>query len=171
MTEIDRRAFVTGLAAVAIAGVVPALPAAAAPLVRVGLPFRRSDYVPDWFEDSIMTAYNTLWHVQRHSFSEWTIRHCDTGLMFATDPRAAFDVSLARPADAPPLSLDPALLDMVGNASRYVRTSAGFAAMRRQAEGREGAFFMHFHGGHTGRPTTADAPPLPRIESFADGNV
>jgi len=89
----------------------------------------------------------------------WTLRHCDTGLIFATDPQTAFDVSLARPADAPPLSIDPVLLNIVGNASRYVRTSAGFAAMRRQAEGREGAFFMHFHGGHTGSPTTANAPP------------
>ena len=65
---IDRRQLVTGLAAVAVAGFAPVLPDSVVPLVRVGSPFRRGGYVPDWSEDSIMTAYNTLWHVQRHSY-------------------------------------------------------------------------------------------------------
>ncbi len=58
--QIDRRAIVTGVASVVVAGVTPALPASAAPLIRTGLVFRRGEYARGWSEAIARTAFGDL---------------------------------------------------------------------------------------------------------------
>ena len=155
MTELDRRAFVTGLAAVAAAGVTPALPAAAAPLVRSGVIFEPPH--PYKFERPrseliLKTAFFSRWQIHSFGEGEHTIRHCRSGLTFAHALRDFLAVELVCAADALPLPFDAATLDRIGHAARMT-SSANCGAWRTTP------FFLSFDPDRL----EEDAPPLPRF--------
>jgi hypothetical protein len=154
---IDRRQLVTGLAAVAAASALPSFPACAAPPVPTGLTFQLGEYAYGWSEAISETAFGSVWQVQPWGGCAYTIRHCATGLTFASSYTQTELLFL--PAD-PPLSVNPVLLDTIGHAADLTRTLASFRS-RYHA----GAFF---YGLPLGSPypwmkTTADAPSLPRL--------
>ncbi len=139
--ELDRREVVTGLAAVAVAGVVvPALPASAAPLVRYGRAFTPYDSEADRLVRSARRIFWTSrWHVEIHGTAQ-TIRHVDSGgQTFATDPELAY-------------------------AALYCQPRASWAYSRRlMTDKGDGAFFLYASNTPIPRLVTEDAPPLPRF--------
>jgi hypothetical protein len=164
MTTLDRRTLVTGLAAIAVAGVTPALPASAAPLIRTGLVFRRGEYAFDWSEDILQTALSERWHYQQWGFPDHTICHCATRLMFTCERGRTDGIELIRAAGATVVPLDEAELDHIGHAARHASVLAGLPGLRRKDdEGRDGAFFFWHRDEDIHQITTEDAPPLPRF--------
>jgi hypothetical protein len=170
---IDRRQFVTGLAAVAVAGFASAArPGSAAPLVCVGRAFAKGD--PEAFPrvyDFEASGLATGWHCHVHSFSERTLYHRATGLIFATAARDPAAVWLARPADALPVPPYTPELVRLGHAARYIRISAGVVdhMQRNSGDGRRRPFFLHFENDEYFFED--DAPPLPRVTSFVDDDI
>jgi hypothetical protein len=164
MIEFDRRAIITGLAAVAVAGVTPALPASAAPLIRTGLVFRRNEYKFVWSEDILQTALRSRWHFQQWGYPDRTICHCATRLMFTLERGRTDGVELIRAAGATAVPLDEAELDRIGHAARRASVLAALPGLcRKDDEGREGAFFFWHSDGDIHQIMTEDAPPLPRF--------
>jgi hypothetical protein len=150
---IDRRQLVTGLAAVAVGFAAPSLPPV--PLVRTGLTFRSGDYAYGWKQDFASKAFYSLWQLDAWDEVASTIRHCDTGLIFATQ---FTHTELLLPA-AMTLPTDAEMIDTIGHAADLASV---FARFRRHKHA--GAFFYTNEGDDEHRRTiTADAPPLPRV--------
>lgn len=87
MNDIDRRTFVTSLAAVAVAGLAPVAPirAATSPLLRFAFGWRPGyDYLPSRCEAEVArTLYNSAWlYDHGRFFARWSIRHLASGLTF-----------------------------------------------------------------------------------------
>jgi hypothetical protein len=162
MIEFDRRAIITGLAAVAVAGVTPALPASAAPLIRTGLVFRRGEYAFDWSEDFLQTALRSRWHFQQWDYPDRTICHCATRLMFTLERGRTDGVELIRAAGATVAPCDEAGLDLIGHAARSASVLAALPGLCRRDK-RDGAFFFWHSDGDIHQIMTEDAPPLPRF--------
>jgi hypothetical protein len=136
MIEFDRRTVVTGLAAVAVVGVTPALPIRAAPLERSGLIFRRGSYALGWSEAYRQTALSERWHFQQWDYPDRTICHCATRLMFTLERGRTDGVELIRAAGATAAPCDEAELDLIGHAARvasYWRVCADGAAKTTKA--------------------------------------
>ena len=164
MLEFDRRTVVTGLAAIAVAGVTPALPIRAAPLERSGLIFRRGSYALGWSEAYRQTALSECWHFQQWDYPDRTICHCATRLMFTTERGRTDGVELIRAAGATAAPRDEAELDLIGHAARVASVLAALPGWRRENdEGRDGAFFFWHRDGDIHQIITEDAPPLPRF--------
>ena len=153
MTEFDRRAVLTGLAAIVVAGVVPALPAGPA-LTRRGVVLR------------------SRWHYHEPVANELTIRHLDTGLTFQRRPTEADQYALV--LVSAPLPVDATAIGTIGRAARFVSLHACMVLTCRPEH--QGAVFFRYRPDADPddpyyHPLTEDAPPLPRIERFADGTV
>jgi hypothetical protein len=166
MRELDRRTVVTGLAAVAVAGVaVPTLLAAAAPLVRIGRAYTPEDSEADRLVRSARRIFWTSpWHVHIHSPIEQTFRHVDSGgVTLATDPNEPEHVWFVRRFREQPQKYDH-LADLA-YAALYCQPRACWAYGRRLLmDGRdEGAFFLYASDTPIPRLVTEDAPPLPRF--------
>ena len=95
MIELNRRAIVTGIGAVAVAGVAPALSASAAPVApafcatatRFIYP-RRKEACINWREGAYFLRNGATWHY--HPFGDGhdcVIRHLPLGYLFVTHPR------------------------------------------------------------------------------------
>jgi hypothetical protein len=165
MKELDRREVISGLAAVAVAGVVtPSIPTSAAPLVRYGLAFTPDDSEADRLVRRARRIFWTSrWHVEIHSPTEQTFRHVDSGgQTFATDPDEPENIWFIRRVRARPYQIDH-LADLA-YAALYCQPRACWAYRRRLlTDGREGAFFLYASDTPIPRLVTEDAPPLPRF--------
>jgi hypothetical protein len=115
MTELDRRAFVAGIAAAAAAGIAAPVRAAASPLLRFGFDWRPCyDYLPLLDEAEVAdTPHNSAWlYDDGRFFGRWSIRHIATGLTFCQaepDTPAAWAIELDHietAADLAPTSYD-----------------------------------------------------------------
>ena len=156
---IDRRAVVTGLAAVAVS---PSLPANTAPLVRVadGIDICNDEICFCSDDPPAFVMARSRWHVHAHSSDAVTIRHCNSGLLFATDPDHGFDYFwLARYADEPTpwIALEP--LRLIVRAAFSVACGASFKITPPH--------FRTYPPLHPydafKRPIIEGAPPLPRL--------
>jgi hypothetical protein len=92
--------------------------------------------------------------------------------MFATagrDPRAVW---LVRPADASEVPTYPPGLFRMGPIAWFLRISAYIVDYHRRhnSEPRDIAFYIRFVDG-SDTYEIEDAPPLPRVTSFADGTL
>lgn len=129
---IDRRAFVTGLAAVAVTGLAPSMPALATPqrsvmpvrATRTGLLYDNRYYgFPEDADGGDMVfdvGQSSTWHY--HTFpddTEGVLRHVPTGLTFVTVPvprNEPPEVELLHLGCAP--AVDSAWLTMIGYAAQ-----------------------------------------------------
>jgi hypothetical protein len=161
LRKIDRRAFVTGHAAVAVASLARALPALATPrrsiapvrATRAGLLFDNRFYgFPDDTDDSALVLalrQNSTWHY--HTFpddTEGVLRHVPTGLTFVTVPvprNEPAEIELLHLGSA--LTVDSARLTRIGYAAQ---TSAmtGFLESfrerrRRMPHAQQAFYFRH----------------------------
>jgi hypothetical protein len=146
MSNLGRRELLTGLAAVAVAGVVPALPANVAALTRRGV------------------ALRSRWHYHEPVANELTIRHLDTGLTFQRRPTEADQYSLALVGDPPPM--DAAAIQTIGRAARFVSLQALLVLTCRPEH--QGAVYFRYRPDADPEdpyydPITEDAPPLARV--------
>jgi hypothetical protein len=144
---IDRRHFVTGLGALAVAGVAPALPVYSAPLDRRSVVLR------------------SRWHYHEPVANEITVRHLDTGLTFQRRPTEADQFALTL-VGAPPLFLDARAISVIGLAARFVSLHACMVWSCRPKH--QGAVFFRYRPDADPYdayydPITEDAPPLPRF--------
>jgi len=158
---IERRAFVAGLAAVAVAGLAPARPALATPrrsvapvrAVRSGLLFDNRYYgFPVDVEGSNLVfdaLQNSTW--QYHSFpddTEGVLRHVATGLTFLTVPvprNEPPEVELLHLGSA--LAVDKSRLTMIGYAAQTCAWPAfaeSFSDCRRGLPHAQQAFSFRF---------------------------
>jgi hypothetical protein len=190
MSNLGRRELLTGLAAVAVAGVAPAaatsLPAelaVALPLPSAPLACARRAFSPrdlggalrrlSRFEGS---RWVTGWHCHVHTFAHRTLRHLASGLTFATDPRnpanrVSDTVWLVVPEGVEPPPYTSELL-LIGHAARDVSVASGVVnyLQRHSGDRRPRPFFYHCEGGQS-LYDEEDAPPLPRVERFTDDNI
>lgn len=144
--QIDRRAIVTGVASVVVAGVTPALPIRAAALDRRSV------------------VLQSRWHYHEPVANEISIRHLDTGLTFQRRPTEADQYAFAV-VGAPPLIEAPAIAT-IGRAARFVSLHAGMIWSCRPQH--QGAIYFRYRPDADPQepylhPITEDAPPLPRF--------
>jgi hypothetical protein len=162
MSNLGRREFVTGLAAVAVAGVAPALPftvtAEAMPIMAQRTGHYCGHLKPCYHDIAPNIAHYRLtstWHYHAFGYGEAVIRHLPTGLTFLTappeiTPRMAVEM-LALPDDPPiPISL--------GYAARSI-------AIRSRPIRDHGAVFISY--ATMPRGTLAMRQPAPPL--FAEG--
>jgi hypothetical protein len=192
--EIDRRELLTGLAVVAVAGIVPALPirAAVPPLRRFDFNWRPTYSCWRLHEDTaaaVRALRNSVWlydiDQQRPAIvpARWSIRHLASGLTFRqslplmrTSAMLDLDCIETRSSFIP--SYDE--IHPVGYAAYEVVTAVK-ALERNQAvsfASNTGAILIRYADCEPDHPLDSpfplsfeDAEPLPRIESFTDGNV
>jgi len=176
--DINRRAFVTGLAAaVAVAGVAPALSAApaeaqpAVALIRSRLCFFWKPKQSRKFVRAAMNmAVASRWHVDIRGENDATYLHCDSGFFFAIYPERPGTTWLMVPADEPIFPIyHPGRMRVIGYAADIA--DANHFVLARDRRGRNGCFIVDFKDPDYKQLVTMDAPPLPRIESFANGTV
>ena len=171
MTELDRRAIVTGLAAVAAAGVTPALSASATPialrLVRTGHSYAwRSDDPRELITATFKTAMTSRWHVDMRGSDDVTYLHVPSGFHFAVYPhrpnriwRVCFADELKLPTYEPHNKL-------LGRAVVFAHDNS--IALARGQRGRDGSFIVDFASPNYAALLAEDAPPLPPVEAFTD---
>ena len=179
--DIDRREILTGLAAVAVAGVGPALPDAGpvAPtrFLRSFIGAQRAGLPLD-----IATASH--WHYDE-SAGEIMIRHLETGLTFIRTPSDEHDAALEAPPDDEAFAgfladhFEASVIPHPGTAHPYgvavslIRHHAAFVALvacmalmcRPQ---RQGPVYFRFRPDAADPyddPIIEDAPPLPRMSA------
>ena len=169
--HIDRRQVVTGLAAVAVTGVAPALPAMPLPQhVRYGRAFTPEDSEADrlvWSARRIF--WTSRWHVHLHSPTEQTYRHVDSGgVLLATDPNKPEHIWFVRRFREGPERVE--YLQDLAYAALYCQPRAHWAYGRRlmqeghrlTEDGGDGSsFFLYASNTPIPRLVTEDAPPLP----------
>ena len=163
---IDRREILAGLAAVAGAGVAPALPASAAPL----------PVVPDGFLiDRVITRdvlisvvrpllFESWWHLHEHGWLDWTIRHVETGLTFvrrAPHPDASFSSPLMVFAGATTRPLSFADVLAIGRAALVAGPHSVLVRGCRSYR-HEGAVFFRYSQVDPTSPHFSYSPPRPR---------
>ena len=103
MSNLGRRELLTGLAAVAVVGVAPPLPASATPiasrLVRTGHSYAwRSDDPRELVTATFKTAMTSRWHVDMRGSDDVTYLHVPSGFHFVVYPRR--DIELLRLASS-----------------------------------------------------------------------
>jgi hypothetical protein len=129
MTELDRRVVITGLAAVAVARVVPPLPLVAATTVipvvarRTGCCFcHLAPHYADLAPNIGHYRLTSTWHYHAFARGEAVIRHLPTGLTFITTPR---EITPRTAVELLTLSSDPPSLTFsLGHAARSIAIRA-----------------------------------------------
>ena len=164
MTELDRRAIITGLAAIAVAGF--AAPASVAQLFHAGRTYAygHADTLA-LYDAARLVLFNSLWHVELTGFDEGIFRHVESGLMFVTDHDRPAIPYRVRQITTPAAPVDDAEAAIIGVAAYHL---CGYAALagsfRREFGDRPGAFFMRHDSTPEGmfawQRHLADAPPL-----------
>jgi hypothetical protein len=144
--EIGRRELLTGLAAVAVAGVTSGLPVRAAALDRRSV------------------VLGSIWHYHEAEANQITIRHVPTGLTFQRRPTEADQYALALVGAPPPM--DATTIAIIGRAARFVSLHACMIWSCRPKH--KGAIFFRYRPDADPDdpyydPLTEDAPPLPRV--------
>jgi len=171
MTELDRRAIVTGLAAVAAAGVAPALAEITPPPAFIRTRFH-SQWRPVRFPQMWDAAYRVTllsrWHVDIRGDHDATYRHHKPDFVFAVYPERPGVVWLMRPADQPiyPIREWGSMSVLATGLAYALHNSFAPASLRPE---RNGSFIIENASPDYYAPVIADAPALPRIERFADG--
>jgi hypothetical protein len=169
MTELDRRAFVTGLAAVAIVPALPAVPVLAddAPLfVRAPRSFQwKPRRTRKQTSSALRVAAASRWHVDIRGRDDATYLHCQTEILFAAYPESPGVIWLMRPAHEPIFPI-PRGLFLFGHAAVMARDTV--VTIARGRRGRGGCFIVDFKDAAYKQLVTQDAPPLPRVGRFAD---
>ena len=156
---IDRRAVITGLAAVAIAGVPPAR---TVPLIRVARVLTIWDDDLTYYSNSPpgFVMARSRWHVHAHNADAVILRHCNSGLFFGTDPECGFDyIWLARRADEPAPSVAPETLRLIARAAFCVACGASYEITPPHF--RSYPPLSPYHA--LKRPIIEGAPPLPLL--------
>ena len=194
MIEVDRRTFVTGLAAVAGA-VLPRVRPARASIARPGGALRTvrlppaktyGPFAEPVLGDSGRSALhvrnllnsesmvlppvwamicNSRWQFQRHGILESTIRHCETGLLLGIDSEMGCDAWLMRASDDDALPVSAVDLATIGHAAFIVEHDC--KQLRGDARDPVYLRYHHMDGDWPPSPRFAgfdDAPPLPRFE-------
>ena len=170
MTEIDRREVITGLAAVAVAGVTPALAESTPPPAFIRTRFHsvwRPDRHPVVWSASYRVVMDMRWHVDIRGDHDATFQE-SRGVVFAVYPERPGVIWLMRPADQEifPIYHGGGLSVVVTGLAAALHHSRAPACL---PDGRRGSFFIENEGSEYYAPLVTAAPPLPRIESFADG--
>jgi hypothetical protein len=167
MRKPDRRQVLTGVASVAVVGVVPPVVAQPAPFVRIGRAFTQDD--PECDDDDMMEQAGNIevdscWHVHIHSRTTKTFLHVESGLLFASDPREPFDVYLVHREGADVPSMPRSQIALIAYAVTFCDQLATLTHRNRAALGKTGAFFLFREDcGGTRSNRNTDAPPLPRV--------
>ncbi len=158
--EIGRRELLTGLAAVAVAGVAPALPVLATPrrsvapvrATRTGLLFDNRYWgFPEGADSDLVfdVGQNSTWYY--HTFpddTEGVLRHVATGLTFVTVPvprNEPPEVELLHLGSA--LAVDSSQLAIIGYAAQTSSTGGFVASLkdrRRRLPHSQQAFYFRF---------------------------
>ena len=171
MISLERRAVVTGLAAVAVAPALPVIAQAEAPA------FVRTRFHSQWRPGRLPQMWNAAyrvtlfcrWHVDIRGDHDATYQQCSTGFVFAVYPERPGVIWFMRPAaDQPnyPIFTGGAMSILTTGLAYALHNSYAPASLRPE---RNGSFFIENARPDYYAPIVADAPPLPRIERFADG--
>jgi hypothetical protein len=165
---IDRRQLVTGLAAVAAAGVAPANAEPPIPLlVRSGHSYRWRVYQPrEIITATFETAMCSRWHVDTRGRDNVTYLHVPSGSYFAVYPEATDTVWQMCFTDALPLPIYDPHRNCIGRAVVFAHHNS--IALARVRRGRDGCFIVDYQDPRYAELVCEDAPPLPRVGRFAD---
>jgi hypothetical protein len=107
-------------------------------------------------------AITSRWHVDIRAYDDATYLHCDSGLLFAAYPERPRLIWQLYPASDLPVPKS-----FIRHAAVLARESVIDHAYGRRA--RAGCFIVDFKD--SASDPTEDAPPLPRIARFADGEL
>jgi hypothetical protein len=165
--EIGRRELLTGLAAVAVAGSVPALQAITASVASLGRMYTYGDTdTLELYDAAREVLFRSLWHIDLTDYDTGTFRHVATGLTFITDHDRPAILYRVRQIETG-ATVDTAAARIIGVAAFHLCSFAALAGSFRQQFGENGAFFMHHDDDpdsfHPWRRMLTDAPPLPRV--------
>ena len=170
--RIDRRQLVTGVVAIAAAGVSPTNATPPIPLlVRSGHSYRwRSDYQPlHLITATFETAMCSRWHVDMRGPDDVTYLHVPSDSYFAIYPDRPNDVWRMCAPEALPLPFHDSYMKLSGRAVVFAHFNS--IALARGRRGRDGSFIVDFQHPRYAELVCEDAPPLPRIARFADGEL
>lgn len=149
---IGRRELLTGLAAIAVAGITPVLRASAVP------------YTARYTRDVVL---NSCWQYEEPICNHVIVRHLETGLTFVRRPRPddRYAMALATSEIEPP-ALDAQTIQVITKAARWVSLWCCLALTCRPEH--QGAVFFRYRPDADPAdpyfdPITEDAPPLPRV--------
>jgi hypothetical protein len=145
---VGRRELLTGIAAVAVAGVIPALPTSASVLDRRSV------------------VLGSLWQYHEAKTSRIIIRHVPTGLTFQRRATEADRYAVA-PVGIQP-TIDAATIATIGSAARFVSLQALLISSCRPEH--KGAIYFRYRPDADPddpyyHPITEDAPPLTWVET------
>src|SRR6266851_1062318 len=170
--DTDRRQFLTGLAAVAVA---PALPTVSV-LADDALLFVRAPRRFQWkpgrprkqTSRALRVAAASRWHVDIRGRDDATYLHRQTEILFAAYPESPGVIGLMRPAHEPIFPI-PRGLFLFGHAAVMARDTV--VTIARGWRGRGGCFIVDYNDPDFKQFVTMDAPPLPRVAGFAHAIV